>query len=174
VNLSRTLSYVLRHRPDSIGIALSNDGWVDIDILLKALAANGKRVSREQLAQVVAENDKKRFAIDGNRIRASQGHSVEVELGYTPAEPPEVLYHGTATRHLDAIFADGLVKGRRHHVHLSASTETAAKVGARHGKPVVLTVDAAAMVRDGALFYVSENGVWLTDAVPAYHLRTEA
>lgn len=112
--------------------------------------------------------------MEGNRIRASQGHSVDVDLGYAPAEPPPVLYHGTAERNLSSILVEGLDKGRRHHVHLSASTDTATRVGARHGKPVVLTVDAAAMTRDGALFYVSENSVWLTEFVPPEYLRPAA
>ncbi len=166
IKISKTLSYVLRHRPDSIGLTLTSDGWTDIDVLLKALAAHGKPVSRSQLMRVVAENDKQRFAVEGNRIRASQGHSVDVELAYSPAVPPAVLYHGTATRHLSAIFAEGLVRGRRHHVHLSADTATALKVGSRHGKPAVLTVSALDMASAGHEFFISANGVWLTSAVP--------
>ncbi|HCT76833.1 MAG TPA: RNA 2'-phosphotransferase [Micromonosporaceae bacterium] len=171
VKASKQLSYVLRHRPDSIGITLAPDGWVEIGVLLNALAANGTRLSKADLVRLVAENDKQRFAIDGDRIRASQGHSVEVELGYAAATPPGVLFHGTAERRLASIFDKGLVRGRRHHVHLSADPHTALKVGARHGKPVVLTVDAAKMLSGGYQFHVSENGVWLTEAVPAEYLR---
>ncbi|MBV1851825.1 RNA 2'-phosphotransferase [Catellatospora tritici] len=174
VKISKRLSYVLRHAPETIGITLSPDGWVPIDTLLRALAAHGPRVTREQLDAVVAGNDKQRFAIDGDRIRASQGHSVQVELGLTPVEPPELLYHGTARRNLASIYADGVHRGNRHHVHLSADAGTAHKVGSRHGAPVILVVAAAEMADDGHRFYRSANGVWLTDDVPARYLRGEA
>jgi putative RNA 2'-phosphotransferase len=170
VKTSKRLSYVLRHRPDAIGITLTDDGWIEIDTLLKALNAHGTRIDRAILDQVVAGNDKQRFTIDGDRIRANQGHSIEVDLGYEPAQPPDVLFHGTATRNLGSIYQQGLIKGRRHHVHLSAETSTATKVGSRHGTPAVLIVDAAAMVAAGHTFYVSANGVWLTDAVPPTYL----
>lgn len=172
--MSKQLAYVLRHRPDSIGITLSPDGWVPIDTLLTALRAHGKGMTREQLDTVVADNDKQRFAIDGDRIRASQGHSVPVELGLDPVTPPALLYHGTARRNLDSIMAKGVHKGSRHHVHLSGDTTTARAVGSRHGSPVILVVDAAAMAAAGHTFYRSANGVWLTDAIPAAYLRGEA
>ena len=164
---------MLRHAPDKIGIRLSDDGWVDVDELLAALRAHGMRVSRPQLDRVVAENDKRRFAFDetGTRIRASQGHSVAVDLGLPPATPPDVLYHGTVARFLPAIEHEGLRPMSRQHVHLSATLATAVTVGSRRGKPVVLHVDAAAMAADGHVFHVSENGVWLTDRVPAQYLR---
>jgi putative RNA 2'-phosphotransferase len=170
VKVSRKLSYILRHRPDSVGITLSPDGWVEISTLLAALAKSGTSLTRAELGQVVSDNDKKRFAIEGDRIRASQGHSVEVDLGYAPAVPPAVLYHGTATRHLASINGQGLIRGDRHHVHLSADTETAHKVGSRHGKPVILTVGASAMVEAGHAFFISANGVWLTKSVPRLFL----
>ncbi|MEV6966782.1 RNA 2'-phosphotransferase [Hamadaea sp. NPDC051192] len=170
VRTSKRLSYVLRHRPDSVGLTLGAGGWVGVDELLHALARHGTRITRDDLEYVVAHNDKRRFIIDGDRIRANQGHSMEVDLGLTPVTPPDRLYHGTARHNLDPIFLDGLVRGNRHHVHLSADEETALKVGARHGSPVVLAVDAAAMTAEGLLFYRSENGVWLTDHVPARHL----
>jgi len=166
--ISKFMSYVLRHRPDEIGIELDPQGWVAIETLLAAAATHGRAITRAQLDDVVATNDKSRFAIsdDGLRIRASQGHSIDVDLAYEAAEPPELLFHGTATRFLDSIREKGLVKGARHHVHLSADETTARSVGSRHGKPIVLTVRAGEMARGGALFYVSANGVWLTDAVP--------
>jgi putative RNA 2'-phosphotransferase len=170
VKASKRLADVLRHRPDSIGLTLGAGGWVDVDELLRALAAHGTRITRDDLEYVVAHNDKQRFIIDGDRIRASQGHSVEIDLGLRPALPPETLFHGTARHNLDSIFLDGLVRGARHHVHLSTDEQTAIKVGARHGSPVVLSVDAAAMVAEGLLFYRSDNGVWLTDRVPYRHL----
>ena len=123
--ISKRLSYVLRHRPDSIGLTLGDDGWIGIDALLAGLAAHGTDLSRDRLARIVAANDKQRFTIDGDRIRANQGHSVPVDLALPPVTPPEVLYHGTATRHLGAIFHEGLRKGSRHHVHLSADADTA-------------------------------------------------
>lgn len=173
VRLSKFLSLVLRHEPERIGIVLDPQGWVAVDDLLAAAARAGKPVSREQLEQVVATNDKKRFAFspDGARIRASQGHSVEIDLGLPPVIPPERLFHGTATRFLDAIRAEGLRPQSRQHVHLSPDEETAVKVGQRHGKPAVLTVLAGAMHRDGHVFYRSENGVWLTLAVPPGYLE---
>ncbi|MFI5845307.1 RNA 2'-phosphotransferase [Catenuloplanes sp. NPDC051500] len=166
---SKRIALVLRHRPDSAGITLTPAGWVPVPTLLKALD-----LTREQLGRVVAENDKQRFTIeqtpDGERIRANQGHSVTVDLGYAPQDPPELLYHGTADRNLASIRAQGLVRGDRHHVHLSPDPVTARTVGARHGRPVVLTVDAARMAADGHAFFRSVNGVWLTDAVPPGYL----
>ena len=167
VRRSKRLSYVLRHAPDSVGLTLDAAGWVDVDALLEALGW-----TRAELEQVVASNDKRRFALDetGTRLRASQGHSVAVDLGYAAQTPPPVLFHGTAERNLPAIEAEGLRPGRRHAVHLSPDAVTARAVGARHGRPVVLRVDAEAMARDGAVFTRSANGVWLVDAVPPARL----
>ena len=167
--ISKFLSYVLRHRPDAVGITLDAQGWVAIDLLLAAAAAHGTCISRDDLDDIVRNNPKQRFAIsdDGTMVRASQGHSIAVELGYTPATPPAVLYHGTADRNLAAIRAEGLLKGRRHHVHLSIDPATAAQVGGRHGRPAVLIVRAAEMHAAGYTFHLSANGVWLTEHVPA-------
>jgi putative RNA 2'-phosphotransferase len=169
---SKFLALVLRHDPGRIGVELDRAGWVSVEILLAAAKAHGRRISRDQLDRVVAQNDKKRFEFDesGTMIRASQGHSVPVDLGYAPTEPPELLYHGTATASLGSIFKDGLLPGRRHHVHLSADPATAVKVGARHGRPAVLLVAAARMRAAGHEFYRSTNGVWLTERVPAEYL----
>ncbi|MCC5479678.1 RNA 2'-phosphotransferase [Streptomyces sp. NPDC059680] len=171
VKVSKYLSKHLRHQPERIGLTLDQGGWVEIDTLIAAAAAHGFPFTREELDHVVAANDKRRFAIEGSRIRASQGHSIEVELGLPPATPPPHLYHGTVARNLDAIRAEGLRPMSRHDVHLSADRETATRVGARRGRPVVLTVDAGAMHRDGHVFRVSANGVWLTEAVPPRYLR---
>jgi putative RNA 2'-phosphotransferase len=159
---------VLRHQPEHIGLTLDAAGWADVEELLARLQQHGQAVSREQLNAVVADNNKQRFAFspDGQRIRANQGHSIEVELGYTPQMPPEHLYHGTANRNLAAIQEHGLLRQQRHHVHLSADKETAHKVGQRHGRPMVLTIAAGEMIRQGHTFFRSENGVWLTEAVP--------
>jgi putative RNA 2'-phosphotransferase len=174
VKVSKYLSKHLRHQPERIGLVLDEAGWVEIDVLIAAAAAHGFRFTREELDHVVAANDKKRFAVEGARIRASQGHSIEVDLGLPPATPPPYLYHGTVDRYLDAIRAEGLRPMNRHDVHLSPDRETATRVGARRGRPVVLSVDTGAMHRDGHVFHVSANGVWLTKAVPPEYLRFPA
>jgi putative RNA 2'-phosphotransferase len=174
VKVSKYLSKHLRHQPERIGLTLDEAGWVEIDTLIAACAAHGFRFDREELDHVVATNDKRRFAIEGTRIRASQGHSIEVDLGLPAATPPPYLFHGTVARNLDAIRAEGLRPMNRHAVHLSAERETATRVGARRGRPVVLSVDAGAMHKDGQVFRVSENGVWLTEAVPVRYLRFPA
>ena len=172
VRISKFLSLVLRHRPERIGIELDGAGWVSVSALVAACRAHNFPITLEELEAVVRENDKKRFAFsaDGDRIRASQGHSVEVELGYVPLAPPPVLYHGTATRHLASIRESGLVRGGRRHVHLSSDAATAAKVGARHGEPHVIEIQSGRMHADGYEFYRSDNGVWLTEHVPAKYL----
>lgn len=171
--ISKQLSYVLRHRPDAIGITLDRAGWVAVDELLAALARHGTVVSRAELAAIVDASDKRRFALsaDGARIRAQQGHSVPVELGHAEASPPATLYHGTVERFLASIRAQGLSRGKRHHVHLSATADTAVQVGARRGRPVILEIDAAAMAADGHRFWLTPNQVWLTDEVPARYIR---
>jgi len=173
VRISKYLSKHLRHQPERLGLELAPGGWIRVDALLSACARHQFPLSRAELEEVVARNDKQRFSFDpsGTRIRANQGHSVAVDLELEPQVPPDLLYHGTGHRVADTIAAHGIAKMSRHHVHLSADMETAIKVGARHGKPVVFAVDAAAMHRDGHLFYRSQNGVWLVDAVPPRYLR---
>ncbi|MFF8292723.1 RNA 2'-phosphotransferase [Streptomyces sp. NPDC016309] len=171
VKVSKYLAKHLRHQPERIGLVLDPNGWVAVDDLLRAAARHGVRITRAELEHVVAVNDKRRFTIDGDRIRANQGHTVGVDLDLPAATPPAHLYHGTVARNLDAIRTEGLRPMARHHVHLSPDRETATRVGARRGRPVVLSVDAAAMHRDGHVFRVSANGVWLTDAVPPAYLR---
>ena len=172
---SRLLSLVLRHQPEAVGVNLDPSGWIDVDTLLSALAANGHALTRPDLEEIVRTNDKQRFALDttGNRIRANQGHSLPVELGLAPRTPPDVLYHGTGERAVASILEHGLERRGRTHVHLSGDPATARKVGARHGAPVVFRVDASAMQRDGHEFLQSANGVWLTDAVPAGYLELQ-
>lgn len=167
VSTSKFLSLVLRHQPEVIGLILDDSGWADIDTLIRLSQAH-KPLTRALIEQVVQANSKQRFAIsdDGRRIRANQGHSIEVDLDLVPVTPPTLLYHGTATRFVDAIRREGLVKRSRQHVHLSADADTATAVGARHGKPAVLIVRAGEMAAAGHAFFRSENGVWLTDAVP--------
>jgi putative RNA 2'-phosphotransferase len=168
VQTSKFLSYVLRHRPDSIGISLDEQGWIDIATLLDACARHGHTITRDELEHLVHINDKQRFAIDATtlRIRANQGHSVMIDLALVAKKPPEYLYHGTADRFLSSIMANGLHKRGRHHVHLSLSISLALTVGRRHGRPVVIVVQSAAMHDAGFEFYESDNGVWLVDCAP--------
>jgi len=172
VSTSKFLSLVLRHQLETIGLEMDENGWVEVEHLLTQLAAAGKRIGRAELEEVVATNDKRRFAFseDGRFIRASQGHSIEIDLALEPVSPPAVLYHGTAERNVASILSGGLHSAQRRHVHLSADTATATRVGSRHGKPVVFQVDARAMAAAGYTFYCSENGVWLTERVPAEYL----
>ena len=173
VKKSKFLSLVLRHRPEVIEVTLDKNGWINIDTLLEAVQNHNHSFTRAELDEIVATNNKKRFAIsaDGKRIRASQGHSLEVDIGFQPEIPPPVLYHGTAVRFLPAIREQGLQKMNRQHVHLSITEETARSVGGRHGKPAILQVNAGAMVAAGFTFFLSENGIWLTDHVPYNYLE---
>lgn len=166
--ISKFLSLVLRHEPGKIGITLDENGWTDCQVLIEAANKHGKHFDHAILLKVVRENDKQRFALseDGRRIRANQGHSVEVDLVLEVQTPPELLYHGTVAKFIDAIRESGLQKGKRHHVHLSPNLVTATKVGERRGQPVILTVRAAEMSAAGYPYFQSANGVWLTDAVP--------
>jgi putative RNA 2'-phosphotransferase len=172
VSISKFLSLVLRHQPEKVGITLDREGWVTVAELLEALEAHGRHMTPDELHEVVRANDKQRFAfsLDGLSIRASQGHSVQVELGYEPSEPPPALYHGTAERSLPSIRQQGLVRGRRHHVHLSEQETTAVAVGRRYGRPVILEIASGAMHADGHAFFRSANGVWLTEHVPARYI----
>lgn len=171
VHLSKFLSKILRHDPSVVGISLDANGWVDCGVLLKACADHGKNFSLAELKDIVEDNDKKRFELQaydhGYRIRAQQGHSVAVDLELKPQAPPSILYHGTASRLLETIRCEGLKKMNRNHVHLSANKDVAYKVGARHGKPLVLQIDSKKMCDEGFYFYISGNGVWLTEHVPS-------
>lgn len=174
IRVSKYLAKYLRHAPHELGLELQPGGWVLVDDLLTAAEKHGFPISYDELVDCLETNDKQRFAFDvsGELIRANQGHSVEVDLQLEEREPPELLYHGTVERFLPSILEEGLVRGKRHHVHLSKDVETARKVGARTGKPVILAVNAGRMHRDGHKFLLSANGVWLTDSVaPAYLTR---
>lgn len=173
MRVSKFLSLVLRHQPELIGIVLDENGWTDVNDLIVNANKHGVALSLEIVKHIVDTNAKKRFALNdsGTWIRANQGHSVEVDLGYKAETPPPILYHGTAMNVVDKILKEGLDKRARHHVHLSSNLDTAVKVGQRHGKPVVLEVLASEMVAEGHTFYLSDNGVWLTDNVPVKFLR---
>jgi putative RNA 2'-phosphotransferase len=172
VKLSKFMSLVLRHNPGEIGLELDENGWADVAELIARANLKGVRLTHSDLVTIVETNDKKRFALneDGTRIRASQGHSIEVDLALSAVAPPVRLFHGTASRFVESIRAQGLLRGRRQHVHLSVDAATATKVGQRHGKPVVVHVLAGEMHQAGRLFYLSANGVWLTEHVPAEYL----
>ena len=170
------LSYWLRHRPDAAGLTLDDAGWTELKPLLAALTRGGTAHARDALHEVVRTNDKQRFELspDGTRIRARQGHSVPVTLDWPQVRPPPLLYHGTIASALPAIRREGLRPMQRHHVHLSPHRETATKVGARRGAPVVLTIRAAAMDARGERFSLTGNGVWLVDRVaPAFIVEPE-
>lgn len=172
IKLSKFLSYVLRHEPKSIGITLDINGWVDVDVLIKKAAEHGTSFTLAELEDVVANNEKKRFTIvttDGiSLIRAAQGHSsAQVKMELVKRVPPDMLYHGTASKHLKSIMKQGLIPGTRHHVHLSSDSATAMTVGGRHGRPVLLKINTKAMYEQGYHFYLSDNEVWLTDNVPS-------
>jgi putative RNA 2'-phosphotransferase len=166
--VSKFLSLVLRHQPARIGLVLDAQGWAEIDAVIARAGEHGMALTREELLHVVATSDKQRFALDdtGRRIRANQGHSIDINLGLQPREPPAVLFHGTAETNLASIRAQGLKPDRRQQVHLSPDLATATAVGQRHGRPVVLRVAAGCMWAAGFALYRAENGVWLTDAVP--------
>jgi putative RNA 2'-phosphotransferase len=169
IRTSKFLSLILRHEPERIGLKLHSAGWVGVRELLDAVNRHGVSLTLQQLKQVVAAtNDKKRFAFseDGQRIRASQGHSIEVDLQYEPQTPPELLYHGAPERFEESIRASGLNRGQRHQVHLSPDPQAASKVGQRRGRAVLLTIRSGDMHRQGHVFYRSANGVWLVDHVP--------
>ena len=169
------MSLILRHSPETIGLRLDNEGWADIEELISSANAKGHDFSRELLLEVVATSDNQRFAINdnGTKSRANQGHSIPVELKLEPQVPPSHLFHGTATRFEASIRKDGLLRGTRQYVHLSSSAEVAATVGARHGRPLVLSILAEQMHHDGIAFYFSENGVWLTVSVPVKYIKFE-
>lgn len=171
--VSKFLSLVLRHQPEQIGLQLDAQGWVNVAILLKQMAAHGQPIDFATLQEVVATSDKQRFAFNADQslIRANQGHSIEVDLAYETQIPPDILYHGSAIQFRESILKQGLIKGKRHHVHLSADIETATKVGQRHGKLDLYRVFAKKMHQADFKFYCSANGIWLVDAVPLDYLE---
>ena len=175
VKVSKYLAKHLRHDPAGIGLVLEPGGWVEVADLLEACERNHLQITRADLEEVVTSNDKQRFGFsdDGTKIRANQGHSVDVDLELSPQTPPETLYHGTAEATVPILLQEGIKKMRRHHVHLSAQRDTAYKVGSRHGKPAILVIDTYQMRQGGFVFYQSENGVWLVDHVPPRYIERE-
>jgi putative RNA 2'-phosphotransferase len=173
---SKFLSLVLRHKPEKIGLSLDQQGWANTQELLEKANQGRFTLTPEELTYIVENNKKKRFAFNesGTKIRASQGHSIQIDLGYQSQEPPQTLFHGTVEKFMPSILRQGLIKGSRHHVHLSADIETATKVGSRRGKPVILIVQSKAMHEAGHEFFISQNGVWLTEQVPPEFLARKA
>lgn len=171
--ISKFLSLILRHKPESVGVQLDANGWTDIDTLLQKMNQSGTQINRNQLDHVVATNNKKRFAVSpcNSKIRANQGHSVDVDLAYRAASPPDQLFHGTPEHVLPLIRRSGLKKMQRHHVHMNAAADPCVHVAARYGKPVVLEINAKQMHGDGYEFFISDNDVWLTDHVPPQYIR---
>ncbi|OXA94949.1 RNA 2'-phosphotransferase [Flavobacterium hercynium] len=172
-SVSKFLSLVLRHSPEKIGLKLDENGWADVAELIAKCNKKGQKLNPELLDYVVENNDKKRFAYsdDKTKIRASQGHSISVELNLAETEPLDFLYHGTVGKFMESIRNEGLKKMSRQHVHLSKDKETAIKVGSRRGAPQILTIRSGAMFKDGFKFYLSDNNVWLTDEVPAKYIE---
>ncbi len=176
IETSKFLSFVLRHKPEAIGLTLDAEGWANIDLLMACVVKSGHTLTRLTLQKIVETSDKKRFTIseDGLHIRAAQGHSTQdVTIMYVEKTPPEFLYHGTATRFLMSIREQGLLPGSRHYVHLSENKETATMVGRRYGKPITLKIKSLLMHRQGFKFYQADNGVWLTKSVPTVFLQKE-
>jgi putative RNA 2'-phosphotransferase len=172
VRVSKFLSYVLRHDPGRIGLTLDRNGWADVADLLQGACHAGLELTEELIAGVVRHSDKKRFALsdDGLRIRANYGHTVHVELDMEPCAPPDILYHGTATRFLESIRRNGLQPKGRSYVHLSGDRHTAGRVGSRHGKPVILEIEAGKMYAHGFEFILTPGGIWLSRAIPLEYI----
>lgn len=170
--ISKLLSYVLRHHPELIDLTLDKQGWANVEELITKSINDTQGFTFEELDEIVETNDKKRFIFneDKTKVRANQGHSIGIDLALKPQQPPEFLYHGTAQNNVGSILEKGIEKRSRQHVHLSLDKETATKVGMRHGKPIILTIRTGKMFEDGILFYLSENGVWLTDFVDAQYI----
>ena len=171
-SLSKFLSLILRHKPEVIGIKLDENGWADVDELIEGAIDKGKEMDLPILEALVASDDKQRYSFneDKTKIRANQGHSVKVDLGLEPVKPPKILYHGTTERFVQSIMLKGIEARDRNHVHLSEDVETATEVGSRHGDTMIFKVFSGAMYRDGFEFYLSANGVWLTNHVPNKYL----
>jgi putative RNA 2'-phosphotransferase len=172
-NISKFLSLVLRHTPEEINLTLDENGWADINELTQKCKTKNIYFTEIELDEIVETNEKKRFAFndDKSKIRANQGHSIDIEIGLLPQEPPQILYHGTADKTVDLILESGIQKMNRQHVHLSTDIDTATKVGSRHGKPRIFNVNTAEMYKHGIQFFKSENGVWLTDFVDKKYIE---
>lgn len=173
IKKSKFLALVLRHKPEEANITLDSEGWTDIKNLLDGCKSAGVMIDSKELLDIVNSDDKKRYSIDGSKIRANQGHSININITFEEKEPPDLLYHGTLKSNINLLYASGIKKMARHHVHLSCDSETAFKVGRRRGTPMVFKIDAQQMHKDGIKFFISDNGVWLTDYVTPEYLSGE-
>lgn len=173
IRISKFLSYILRHKPEEIGLSLDAEGWAQVDELLTKARQAGRPIDKDTLHRVVEQSDKKRFSFskNGTKIRANYGHSIPVSLAFESHEPPEFLFHGTAVRFLSSIREHGLGPGTRQYVHLVIDERTATDVGRRHGKPIVLTIQARMMHTKGFDFFKTESGIWLTKNVPVEYIQ---
>ncbi|MCQ2468849.1 MAG: RNA 2'-phosphotransferase [Ruminococcus sp.] len=173
-NMSKFISLILRHKPETIGIQLDEHGWAEVDSLIEGINRNGgQKISMAVLEEIVRTDEKQRYSFNEDKtlIRANQGHSVQVDVELEEKNPPEFLYHGTGEKYVDSILKEGLKPKSRLYVHLSADTETAHKVGIRHGKPHIFRIRSGEMSRNGIKFFISANGVWLTKAVPVEYIE---
>lgn len=170
VEISKLIALVLRHKPEELGLKMDKHGWVSAQELIEKLN-DIQPFTREMLEQIVREDNKQRYSFNENGayIRANQGHSIPVDLGFEPQTPPKLLWHGTSRMATRSILQNGLQRMERQYVHLSEDMDTAITVGKRRGDPVIFIIDTQKMLDDGCVFYRSENGVWLTDEVlPKY------
>lgn len=175
-NLSKFISLILRHKPETIGITLDEHGWADVGELIAGIVSTpGNEIDMETLEEIVRTDEKQRYSFndDHTLIRANQGHSIPVDVELEEKVPPAVLWHGTGEKYVSSIDSQGLIPKSRLYVHLSKDTETAGKVGSRHGRPVIYKVDCKKMSEDGHRFFLSANGVWLTKTVPPEYLQKE-
>lgn len=174
VNLSRYISFILRHRPDTIGLSLDKHGYIDVQDLINGIKENNDFYIDLDILKFIVETDNKKrysFSEDGTKIRANQGHSVKVDLGLKEVKPPSILYHGTGEKYLESILKEGLKSKSRMYVHLFSDIDTAISVGKRHGEPIVLGIDAERMYKDEYKFYLSENGIFLAESVPVKYIN---
>lgn len=172
-HLSKFMSLILRHKPETIGISLDPHGYADVDELLRGMNQHGSKIDFETLKEIVKTDNKQRYSFNGDKtkIRANQGHSIDVNVGLEELQPPNVLYHGTGEKSVQGIKKYGIKKMDRLYVHLSKDYETAIKVGSRHGKPVVFKIDTEKMYQDGYKFFLSKNKIWLTKHVPTQYIE---
>ncbi len=172
--ISKFLSLILRHKPETIHLKLDLNGWAEVSELIDGINRGSRFTIDRNILENVVKNDSKQryiFSKDKSKIRANQGHSIEVDLNLQPTYPLKILFHGTATKNIESIKEKGIMSQSRNHVHLSSDYGTAVIVGKRHGIPYVLTIDSELMFEEGHLFYLSDNGVWLTNKVPVKYIR---
>jgi putative RNA 2'-phosphotransferase len=173
IKISKFMSFVLRHKPELIGIALDNEGWVNLDDFIHKINKHKNfHLTKETIHIIVKNDEKQRYSLsyDGSMIRANQGHSVHVDLKLQPEMPPVLLYHGTVENKIKSIEKEGLLPMSRNFVHLSSDIQTAENVGKRRGLPIILTIQAQKMHNEGYNFYLSENKIWLTKKVPVEYI----